>query len=1187
MLSSVGLEVMNSSNPELNWKTVTKGRRSRKSIARSLNGIAKVGNSASPKRVGDFSGSDSDKFGEAVLGQSTSSKSESVPIKKRRHLHQTPLPHSWTPSLRRQGSLSPRTRSSSPFSEDQEQLPYRNCSSGQRFSNWQLRGVDGSTKVRFGEGFDNIFLCDRTEHEYNDAGDFSGIELLAAAASMDDDTDNAKEDVLVAGDSLMPKDPDASASAEYSKLGLHSDESANSLSNATVGGGNTDCPPALNNSATGSQSTSGSPEEGTMRKVNRQHWDLNTLMDAWDEPYDNSTSGNTSKDVDDVHMEERQKIPGNHVLSTTDGTEDELSNLKIEENKSTTASADRTCSKLPALEEHLPEPPNSSNSKAAEEASDPKEDVGERKPNQVLSCDAHKEASNQVMNTDAILDRSPFAKLRCSSGMTSVEKINTLSSPVAITQDEDCSSNVSECERITPLNRIQTVAQDVTINDMPASDLSESLSNVQRENTKDFQITSALHGTFTQDGRSALIADSKSQNSGTFASGSATADCQGHMEPSELVAKHEDNILPDEGSKRITTEDSCKSCSAGAQCDGPTTSVGKISLAIEARHESDVSQDNHFRMVDGDDLARFQEGYDSPYEDGELRGSFLYSWEDNEMENECVDYESDGRNGDGSDAADYPGSEIVEGGSEGSHGSQRRSSSVKRLPEGTGIKTGPSKDSVRRHFVKDDSENNEIAGRGSNAGSGTTVEQAVEMIIEENDDGINRRQLTDRREAVDVKVTQMDEFASKTGRGKLQSRIEGRSSMEATDEKDLLFIEQCRSRRLGGSYSRPERDTSPDKHLGRYRSATHGERDGVHHWTSWGSRRRFTPSYQGAEGRSHTRPRGIAGDSADKIGGFDYHDPRQTASYLSKGLHRPLVRRPTAERDDYFVVRRRVPPARGASNYRSRGHYSQRAGRDLGEDFDPLPDDAGASVRLPRYLSRRERSFSPGSGRSAHMPLPRRRSRSRSRTRSPRAWHSHRERFLGTRRHSRSPDFRSEARMERVRMPFSKPTFASDFGEGYISPSRGHFSPQRNSRWVDDRTFADNQLRRRRSPMRVFRRTQRFDSVGSSGRLKSDEYFRPMIRPGRFSFMANSGGRECKLESNYDDRRRDDSSEVMHRGLQSDDGGNVRRFRHAAGDDFVTSNLNNEDDVRVTDPRDVPQTQGGGDREDKRASYKM
>lgn len=60
MLSTVRLEVSNSINPELNWKKVTKGRRSRKPTGRSLNWGGKLKNQ-SPKRVGDFSGFDSDK----------------------------------------------------------------------------------------------------------------------------------------------------------------------------------------------------------------------------------------------------------------------------------------------------------------------------------------------------------------------------------------------------------------------------------------------------------------------------------------------------------------------------------------------------------------------------------------------------------------------------------------------------------------------------------------------------------------------------------------------------------------------------------------------------------------------------------------------------------------------------------------------------------------------------------------------------------------------------------------------------------------------------------------------------------------------------------------------------------------------------------------------------------------------
>ncbi|KAK6155658.1 hypothetical protein DH2020_009906 [Rehmannia glutinosa] len=1099
MPRSVGLEVMNSTNPELNWKTVTKGRRSRKAIARSLNGVAKVGNSTSPKRVGDFSGSDSDKFGEVVRGQSTSGKSENVRIKKMRHLLQSPSPHPWTLSLRRHDSASPQTCSSSPFSEDHEQLLYPSCSSGQRSSNWQLRGIDGSAGVRFGEGFDNLFRCDQTKREYNDPGDFSGIELLAAAASMDDDDDNVNKQEFVSEDSLMLKDSDASGSATQSIVDLKSNKSVKTSCNMTV--------PVMGNSAVASRSLSGSPEDGTMPKVNRQHWDLNTLTDAWDKPYDDSIAGNTSKDVDDIHMEERQKVCDDRVLSNPGSTKDESSNLKIEENKSTIVSPDRVCSEQPSLEERLVEPQNNSYSNVAEDTvkQASERDANERNVTQV-NRDAHMETSNQVMITDAILDTSPFIKLSCNSGLLmSEEKVNTMSGTVAKVLNEVCSSNVKEFEITAASNRIQARTPDITAHYMPTSEISEYPILVQYKDNRD---SPKLPGTFIQDGQPVLTADSVIQIDETFISGSTMTDFRGHLGLAAVVDKHEDKNL----STRTVTEDSSKSCSAGAQCDDPTATVGRIGLVIDGTPNSDVSQNNHVHVVDGDDLTGFQEGYDSPYEDGELRGSFLYSWD-----NECVDYKSDGRNGDGSEAADYLGSEIVEGGSEGSHGTGSSILLVKRFPEGKS-KAELAKHSLRS-FVKDDSNDNEIAGKGSNAGSGTTVEQSLEMLKDENEDDMKRSQLSDRRDTVDVKVTHIDAYALKTARGKLQSRIEGRSSLDVTDEKDVFFIQQCRSRHLG-SYSWSERDISPDKYPGRHRPAAHGERDGVYQWTSWGSRARYTSNYQGAEGRS-----------------------RPIDNYLSKGLHRPVIRRSPLERDGYFGASREMPLTRGVSNYRSRVHYSQRAGRDFGEDFEPLPDDASTSVRILRYLSRRDQSFSPSSGRNSCMTLPRRRSRSRSRPRSPRAClYPRKERIWGTKTNSRSPDFRSEVKL--VRMPFSKPNFAADYGEGYKSPSRGRFSPQRNCRWVDDHSnFADNHMRRRKSPVRVFRRNQRFDAVGSSGRFKSDEYFRPMVRSGRFSFLANG------------DRRRDDSFKPLQRALDSDGGGNMRQYRHNTVDDFEMSEL--------------------------------
>lgn len=59
MLNTVSPEVAKSIDLELSWKSVTKKRRSRRTVARRLNEGMKM--NRSPKRVGDFSGSGSDK----------------------------------------------------------------------------------------------------------------------------------------------------------------------------------------------------------------------------------------------------------------------------------------------------------------------------------------------------------------------------------------------------------------------------------------------------------------------------------------------------------------------------------------------------------------------------------------------------------------------------------------------------------------------------------------------------------------------------------------------------------------------------------------------------------------------------------------------------------------------------------------------------------------------------------------------------------------------------------------------------------------------------------------------------------------------------------------------------------------------------------------------------------------------
>ncbi|KAL6509289.1 hypothetical protein OROGR_022599 [Orobanche gracilis] len=1125
MHSSVGLEVMNSTNLELNWKTVTKGRRSRKSVAaRSLNGIAKVSSSTSPKRVGDFSGSDSDKAGKMVREHSTSGKSESVPIKKRRHLLQSGSPHPWTRSLCHQGSPSPQTCASPSF-EDQDQ-PL--CSSGQQSSNRQLHKLDRSAKLRSGEALHNLFFDEQTTPEYSDAGDFSGIELLAAAASMDvpDDGSANKQD-LVVKDSFIPKESDASGSATPYKSGPKSNEPGNSSSPMVLHGVNTNTPPVLGSSAAAaaSQSLTRSPEDDEiMPKVSRQHWDLNTLMDVWGVPYSDSLAANTSKDVyDDMHVEKRQKACGD-VCPNPGGAKDEYFDLKIEENKLTAGSPYALCSVQ--LEKPLGEPPSNNPYSSVDG-----ENYFQANRNVVSNFDARMD-TNQVVNTDSILDNSPSTKPRCSFGLlVSAEKMSSMPDPVPEIPDEDCSSNVREFDVTTVSGRIVTRTQDFRVLVMPDSDIPQSLINFQGKHTKDIQKTTEQHGIIVQDGQLVLTSDSEAQNDGKLASVS--------------TIKHDDNSTPNESTRNMT-EDSSKSFSL------PTVSVGKIGSTINGPPNSDVSRNNRLKMVDGDELTGFQEGYDSPYEDGELRGSFLYSWEYNEVENECLDYESDGRNGDdGSDAAGYPGSVIVEVGSEGSHGTVS-SLLVDGFPQ------GKSKGELAKSSAVG---NNEMTAKGSNAGSGTTVEHSLEMLINEDDEGMMKGDhLTNRREAVGIKLTRIDEYELKMAGGKIQNHIEGRSRMDATDGKDGFFTQQCRSRR-SSSYSRSEMDISPDKYTFQYRAASHGERNGAHQFTtSWGSRRRYTSGYQGSEGRPQTRPRSKHGDF-----GLDFHDPRPNADYLPNGFHRPFMRRLPTKRGDFLGPSRRMPPDRGVGNYRGRGHYSQHGSRNYGDDFEPpLPDDVGPPVRMTRYFSRRDRSFSSSYDRNSRISLTRRRSRSRSRT-PPRAWHPNREqRIFGNnnRRASRSPDFGPEARMERARIPpFSKSNFASDYGE------RSYITPHRGCRWVDDRSnsFANNHNIRRRSPVRVFRRNERFDAFESSGRLESDEYFRPPGAPYRRFPFTGKGSRECKLESNYD-RRRGDGGEVMQRTPLCDEGGNIRRCRNGAVGDLGKSELNNNEDDDV--PRD-------------------
>lgn len=352
----------------------------------------------------------------------------------------------------------------------------------------------------------------------------------------------------------------------------------------------------------------------------------------------------------------------------------------------------------------------------------------------------------------------------------------------------------------------------------------------------------------------------------------------------------------------------------------------------------------------------------------------------------------------------------------------------------------------------------------------------------------------------------------------------------------------------------------------------------------WDSKRRLSPSSHGSFGSGRPRPKSVIESrgyathaKATGIAGADNHIHRQ-------GMYRPpLRRRSPANRDDAHNMHNRgmAPHLREMSPDRRRfRRYPQGVGRAFRDEYHRhMPDDSDEySYHVPHRMTRRDSP--PGRG-PIYYKRPYKRSQSRSRSRSPVGGWLQRERdeVSKHRNSSRSPDYRFEARMERMRLPFQKQNFAAKYEE-FLPPPRRRFSPQHNSRWFDDPNGggADHFRGGRRLPARPFQQqNQRFDSVGSSHRRlnnSGDDYFEaPMVRATRFPEMGRGrgGGRGRRYEGSDDERRKHDGRyEIIHRVRRYDSDGVVRRFRYGDEEDFVPRNSHsyNECDNSVGDGAD-------------------
>ncbi|KAM7499692.1 hypothetical protein LguiA_024106 [Lonicera macranthoides] len=1236
MLSTVDLQ-LKYINPELTWKKVSKGcrsttRRSRKLANRSLNAGAEMGCTI-PKDGQDSSVFESEKFGVAVLGRRFAEQVEHVPIKKRRFLLRSPSPPPRTPSPDHEDSLSAQPQTPPPQPEELGQLVVHGklasgrCCSPDSYPNREIGTSDGSVAVKLWNSVDvelNGAISEVTNGEVGYPEDFSGIELLAAAAcssSSGDSADNIKESSLVE-EFATPEGIDASTAAVPLKETIAS-------SVEEVKG-----PVPL--------------------KDDRLSWDLNVVME-WDEPDDPlvSQKKDTELVLGDGKGSEKLALEGCGVKEESEDISCDIkssASLKEEsednrcdiESKVLSAvcktasfdvhgnqmlldskdTVDLVSAKFPIGDDDKLEvfpDPNMTCVKMCFSA--PTEGV---LAPLAYTC-ADSKSSALFAGKDTSGDNSCCPETHHIESNVVKEKISSASASV-MHNGEDCSRTSTVPLGKASLQSVQPVQNDFASPNMIVQDNAIcGIDNIQSKEDEEFGTTSRLPDSRTSPGKPIstvtcitsdvgnsskdlekvdnflsspnyeefsasstsivevqpiAISDVKGQDGKASTAYTTVSDIPVHIQPEELIPNCDEHRPSNEVAQGgIIYQGSC-------QIDGknPTICTGKLSSEDPSGecYGSDVSQEDRGRVVGVESMREHQVGYESPFEDGELRDSIAYSWDDNEVdegENECVDYESGNGDGDDFDTVDY--SENFEGREgEGGQIMEKGSSLVKNneneeIVEKRVLEAGSGK--VFGQFVKGDplkEQHSSVTLKYSQEDQ--LQEHGQDRIAEGNANGLDGTRLL------------VVEVGSRGSMSKLSSRVEGSSSFDLIHRKENLLMQRNRSDNLGDSYGRAEREFGSDTSLGRERSfQVHGRNEAGGHWVDssagyWDARNRYPSNYR-AEGRGYSRPRGLIANSASKDGNLNFNDDRRSINYSSKGMYRPLIRRrsPPPDRDDPYI-NRGTPPVRGISRDRNRGRpggYPQGFRRGPKEEYhEPLPDDTGApSVRMQHYSARRERGFSPNFDRGANFSRPRRKSRSRSRTRSPMAWHLQRDRNVGNRRHS--PDFRSEARMEGVRLPFLKPSFSgADYEEGFISPPRGRSSPQRNTRWFDNRNCMDDDFRGRRSPpLRLLRRPQRFDSVSSySGRLKSDSYFRPpLVRRGRSPQMSGTGRGGRKYEGSDEDRRKhDDEYETIHRVRRYDAGGVVKRFRYDAEDCLEARNNSHKEDscFRGTIRRDVPRS---------------
>lgn len=1155
MLSTVDLELSSFINPDLTWKKVKKGcrtttRRSRKLDNQKYNIGAKLGNKSS-KRDQDSSVSESEKLGVAVLGRRFAEKIADVPIKKRRFSIRPPSPPPQTPSPDHEGSLLPQPQTPSPPPTESEQLVDIRLTAA---------GIDSDD-------------------------DFSGIELLAEAAcssSIDNDV-KLKETLAV-------KEYAKAEAVDFPNATIPLKESIASSGTSHFSDKDLVNEDDMGESTVDEVATVSKKENGGV-VINRAHWDLNTVMEAWEEP-DDAAPVNIQMNCPEI------ALGGTHVEKLN--VEDSLIQSHVKDVQGDTGRLGQSvmCKEIPLNNEgseelatirscFLDDPLKTCSSVKGTGIEKQHITTSEQVQDALNFAVNDTMASNPVTTTEASGNHLCTKLQHTASIHVFEEKMHVSNSELEQLGEVSCGTSVDGNNKLLADGCQVGKLEIFTPNLPPINDIDHQINNTQIKECNAFE---NRHGSpESKTSPRQVISTVTYKTSDVNWTGELDRASQFHPSPkgealsasSTSVAVAEVKLLADKAS---AVENNASDVALQNGPMGHSDKSDNCPIKIDQDNNRGDCYNLYSRdgkKVNLDHISEYEAGYDSSFEDGELREPGAYTWEGNDLEGETeyVDYGSEYGDGDDFDTVNSK-SANADNGQDGNQSSRKGTSFGKNDDiEKVGAcrnRSAMASDSAKSF---DQSFSGDALNRSHSACMKTKIggdrfNEHLEYLADGKVVGYDDKGL-------------YGEFGSREFRGKLSSFSKGPLPYDAVERKTTLGVHRNRFDNSNYSYSRTERNFGPEKSMGRGRFSmkplgSRNDTDGrwIDSPNSYrDTRNRYPHSYRGPDSHAYSRPRDSNATSGTRIGGYNRDDGRRPMN-SNNGPYRPYMgRRSPADGEDSYFDPHGSPPVRDIGQDRGRGRsgrYVQGIRRGPRDEYsEDIQDDASLRPRRQPYFSRRERGVSPSYG-TGQFFRSRRSSCSRSRTRSPVAWNSQRERNMNTRRHS--PDFRSDARMERIRSPFQKTSFGADNDEIYVSPPRSRLSPNGNPRWFNEGNYMDNHFRNRRSPVRVFRqRSQRLDSPSYSGR-KSDGIFQPNVRRGRFQ-QASSTGRGPDLEGSDDEKRKhDDRHEINHRVRRYDASGAVRRFRYDADNCLEARNVHKDDGFRHSIKRDTPRNGAGEER---------